>query len=250
MDFFIGTSGYNYKHWLNGVFYPPGIRENELLSYYQKYFNCVELNVTFYRLPSQKVFDSWYKKSKRDFGFVVKGSRFITHLKRLKDIEESIKFFSQRCSLLREKLLCALWQLPPSLKIDTSKLSIFINCIKRDKVLKSIDHSIEFRHPSWFTEEVIKILRDNNMNLCIAHSSRWQMCEEITSNFLYLRFHGGEILYGTEYSLEELKTWAEKINKWIDNYYMERVYIFFNNDAYGFAVKNALQIKEILALNR
>jgi len=250
MNFYIGTSGYNYKHWLNGVFYPPRIKENELLSYYQRYFNSVELNVTFYRLPSEKIFASWYRKTKKDFGFVVKGSRFITHIKRLKDIKESIDLFSRRCSFLKEKLLCILWQLPPSLKKDIQRLTDFINCIKRNEIFKFIDHSIEFRHSSWFEEEVLGILKKNNINLCIAHSLRWPMCEAITSDFIYLRFHGGEILYGTEYSIDELRSWAERIKKWEESYKLKKAYIFFNNDAYGFAVKNALQIKEILALNR
>ncbi|MCP2521143.1 DUF72 domain-containing protein, partial [SCandidatus Aminicenantes bacterium Aminicenantia_JdfR_composite] len=181
--------------WMDGVFYPPGIKKDELLSYYQKYFNSVELNVTFYRLPSQKVFESWYRKSNKDFGFVLKGSRFITHVKRLKEIEEPLKLFSQRCSSLKEKLLCILWQLPPSFRKDLTRLSNFINYIKMNEIFKSIDHSIEFRHKSWFEKDVLKILKENNINLCIAHSLRWPMCEAITSDFLYLRFHGGEILY-------------------------------------------------------
>jgi len=250
MNFFIGTSGYNYKHWLNGVFYPPGIKEKDLFSHYQKYFNSVELNVTFYRLPSEKVFESWYRKSKKDFGFVVKGSRFITHVKKLKEIEEPVNLFSHRCSFLKEKLLCILWQLPPSLKKDIKKLVNFINCIKRNEFFKFIDHSIEFRHSSWFEEDVLEILKENNINLCIAHSQRWPMYEAITSDFIYLRFHGGEVLYGTEYSINELRSWAEKIKKWKETHKLKKAYIFFNNDAYGFAVKNALQLKEILALNR
>jgi uncharacterized protein YecE (DUF72 family) len=249
MDFYIGTSGYNYKHWFNGVFYPPGIKENELLLHYQEYFNSVELNVTFYRLPSEKVFKSWYKKTKEDFGFIVKGSRFITHIKRLKDVEEPINLFSQRCYFLKEKLLCILWQLPPSFRKDVQKLQNFINCIKKNDILKSIDHSIEFRHSSWFEEDVLKILKENNINLCIAHSSRWPMCEAITSNFLYIRFHGGEILYGSEYSINELKEWVKKIKTWRKNYQLNKFYIFFNNDAYGFAVKNALQLRKLLLID-
>lgn len=225
MNFYIGTSGYNYKHWLDGVFYPPGIKKDELLLYYQKYFNSVELNVTFYRVPAQKVFESWYRKSKKDFGFVLKGSRFITHVKRLKEIEEPLKLFAQRCSSLREKLLCILWQLPPSLRKDSGRLSYFINCIKMNEFFKSIDHSIEFRHKSWFEEDVLEILKKNNINLCIAHSLRWPMCEAITSDFIYLRFHGGEILYGTEYSIDELRSWAERIKKWEESYKLKKAYI-------------------------
>jgi len=243
---FIGTSGYNYSHWKEGVFYPPGLKEKDFFKFYQKVFNSVELNVTFYRLPSKKVFESWFKNSDEDFCFVIKGPRLITHLKRLKNCSDSLQIFLDNCSALKYKLKCVLWQFPASFKENASLLKEFIKDLLKHRFFKKIDHSFEFRHPSWFKEDVYKILRDNNLNLCIAHSKQWPCKEVITSHFLYLRFHGGQILYGSNYSIKELKEWAKKTLYWIDKHKIKYVYAFFNNDAYGFAPKNALKFKELL----
>jgi len=237
---YIGTSGYNYSHWSNGVFYPEGLSQNKWLEYYSQFFNSVELNVSFYRLPSKKTFENWYKRTPKDFYFVAKGSRFITHIKKLSDCREPLKLFLRNSSGLKEKLSCILWQLPPRLKKDLVKLENFLKLFEGSA--KTTRQAFEFRNMSWFDKETYEVLKRYRICLCIAHSHHWPCIKEITSDFLYLRFHGGEILYGSNYSEEELKEWVNfaKSTK------IKEIYGFFNNDAYGFAVKNALRFRELL----
>ena len=290
-NIFIGTSGYNYWHWWDGVFYPADLPQSKWLEYYAKYFDTVELNVTFYRLPQKKTFENWYKRTAKNFLFVAKGSRFITHIKKLKDCAEPLKIFFENVSALKEKLGAVLWQLPPGLKANKEKLSEFCRLLK--KTMPKIVQAFEFRNESWFNNEIYEILRKYNFPLCIAHSPRpfrqndmagaeklscyssstpplprpctqerglraragstqrkgrgspdWPCVEEITANSVYLRFHGGESLYGSNYSDEELKSWAKKAKKWLNE--GKTVYAYFNNDAYGYAVKNALRLKELV----
>jgi uncharacterized protein YecE (DUF72 family) len=240
-DIFIGTSGYTYTHWRK-VFYPPDLASSKWLEFYSQYFNSVELNVTFYRLPKKEVFKSWYKRTPKDFKFIVKGSRFITHIKRLKDCSDSLKIFFENVSFLKEKLACVLWQLPPSLKGNLAILKNFIKLLK--KKYSFTLHSFEFRNQTWFSKETYQLLENNNINLCIADSPNFPTYEILTSSFIYLRFHGGKILYGSNYSEEEIKKWTKKVKNWLKK--KNLLFAFFNNDAYGFAVKNALKFKELL----
>ena len=236
----VGTSGYSYKHWKD-VFYPSALTQNKWFQFYTKTFKAVELNVTFYRLPSRKTFQGWFEKSPKNFKFVIKGSRYITHIKRLKGCKESLKLFFGNASGLENKLICVLWQLPPSFKYDLKRLEKFIDLLKK---YPKCFHSMEFRHQTWFNNDTYDILKGNNINLCIADSPNFPSYEVITSNFLYLRFHGGKTLYGSQYSEKELKAWAQKTKKWLKG--KKLLLAFFNNDAHGFAVKNALQFKKIL----
>jgi len=243
---FIGTSGYNYSHWSDGVFYPRGLPERKWLEHYTRFFNTVELNVSFYRLPQKSVFEGWRKRTPENFKFVVKGSRFITHVKKLKDCEEPLKLFFNNVEGLKEKLGVVLWQLPPNLHVDREKLKAFCKIIHQLRVSRSTRHSFEFRHPSWFCEDIYAILRKYGFSLCIAHSQEWP-CEELaTADFIYFRFHGGEILYGSNYSEKELREWASKAKYWMKK--RKDIYAYFNNDAQGFAVKNALRFKELLSI--
>ncbi len=231
---YIGTSGYSYPHWSDGVFYPSGLPQSKWLEFYAENFNTVELNVTFYRLPAKKVFEGWYGRTPKDFLFVVKGSRFITHIKRLKNIEEPLNLFFGRASALKEKLGMILWQLPPSLKEDTKRLEQFLKLLKAQSKSR---YTFEFRNQSWFTEEIYKILKKYNAALCIADSPSFPKEEVVTADFVYVRFHGGTELYGSNYSDKELSNWAQKIKKWTKQNL--DVYCYFNNDAYGYAIANA-----------
>lgn len=240
-NFFIGTSGYNYPHW-KGVFYPKGCAQNKWLEYYTQHFNSVELNVTFYRLLKKEVFIHWYQRTPPQFVFVVKGSRYITHIKRLNKCEDSLTMFFDRASGLKEKLRCVLWQLPPSMRCNHALLDDFL--IPLASQYGQYLQCFEFRHPSWLSQTTYEILRRHEAGLCIPDSPHFPCAEIITGSFVYLRFHGGKILYGSEYSLKELKNWVDKAAFWIDN--KKNLFAFFNNDAYGFAVKNALQFRELL----
>lgn len=235
---FIGTSGWSYPHW-KGVFYPEGLSQGKWLEHYTKFFNTVELNVTFYRLVQSKTFQNWHKRTPKDFCFVAKGSRFITHIKKLKGINEPLGLFIDRVSGLKEKLAIVLWQLPPSFKKDLKRLKSLLKLLKKTETAQVF----EFRNDSWFDKEVYGLLKDYNACLCIAHSGRRFPCvKEITADFLYLRFHGGGSLYSSNYADKELKEWVAFAKKFKN----KDIFAFFNNDAYGYAIKNALKFKKLL----
>ena len=247
-NIFIGTSGYSYKHWADGVFYPPEISSAKWLEYYCQFFDTVELNITFYRLPKKEVFKRWYERTPDNFTFAVKGSRFITHIKKLNNCEEPLELFWSYVQELRGKLGVVLWQLPPNLHFDEERISHFCQLLKSFRISPNIPQTFEFRHKSWFCPELFNILKDYNFSLCIAHSKRWPYIEKTTANFIYLRFHGGKELYGSNYSDRELKYWTDKSKDWLEE--GRSIYAYFNNDAYGYAVKNALKFKELLEIYR
>jgi len=235
---YIGTSGYAYNHWRD-VFYPSDLPSYKWLEYYTKFFKTVELNVTFYRLPQETAFKDWYKRTPEDFIFVLKGSRFITHVKKLRGVGEAVKLFFGRAGLLKEKLGVVLWQLPPSWKKNTERLDDFLKIISRYKIRQAF----EFRHESWFCDEVYKLLQKYKVALCLADSPDYPKVEKVTADFVYLRFHGGEILYGSRYSKKEMREWAKKIIMWKKK--RLDVYIYFNNDAFSYAVENAKELKKL-----
>ncbi len=240
---YIGTSGYSYPHW-TGIFYPEKLSQSKWLEFYAKHFDTVELNVTFYRLPQEKVFENWFKRTPKDFLFVIKGSRFITHVKKLKNCREPLDLLILRTKLLKEKLGIILWQLPPSLRFEEGdrRLEEFLKLFRVQS--PKLRASFEFRHQSWFRKEVYDLLKKYNCALCIADSTSFPKEEVITADFVYIRFHGGAELYGSNYSDKELKKWAGKIKKWqkqgLD------IYCYFNNDAYGYAIKNAKTLREMV----
>jgi uncharacterized protein YecE (DUF72 family) len=245
---YIGTSGYNYPHWWNGIFYPSDLPQKKWLEFYAEHFNTVELNVSFYRLPKKEVFQGWYKRTPKKFVFAVKGSRFITHVRRLKDCREPLSLFFYHASPLKEKLGAVLWQLPPRFKFQKERLEEFcvlVSTLPRSKLHR---HAFEFRDESWFCNEAFAILEDFHFALCMAHGSGLPSIERTTSDFIYLRFHGGEVLYGSDYSDKELKQWAENIQNWRKK--GKTAFVYFNNDAYGFAVKNALTLKKWMTQDR
>jgi uncharacterized protein YecE (DUF72 family) len=243
---FIGTSGYIYSHWEDGVFYPPGWPKSKKLEYYSKHFDTVELNNTFYRLPSEKTFESWYKRTPKNFIFALKAWRFITHIKKLKDCKDLFETFLKRALILKEKLGPILFQLPPFLKADPEKLKNFLNLITQPLghlVTQSLRFAFEFRNESWCNEEIYKILKEKNCAWVVVDSPSWPKEYQVTADFVYVRMHGSKILFGSKYTKKELKDLAEKIKKW-KNQNLD-VYVYFNNDAYGYAVEDA---KELLKL--
>lgn len=234
---FVGTSGWNYPHWAGGVFYPAALSEGKWLEYYAEFFNAVELNVTFYRLVQKKTFENWRIRTPKDFCFAAKGSRIITHIKKFKTSKEPLDLFTNNVSGLKEKLGAVLWQLPPAFKKDLKLLEAFLKLLKKRQ-----RQAFEFRNESWFDEEVYSLLKKYNAALCIAHSGRFPCVKEVTADFLYLRFHGSESLYSSNYSDKELREWAGFVGKYRD----KDIFAFFNNDACAYAIKNALKFKEFL----
>lgn len=242
---YIGTSGYNYPHWWNGIFYPSDLPQKRWLEFYAQSFNTVELNVTFYRLPKKDIFEGWYKRTPKDFSFTVKGSRFITHIKRLKDCREPLSLLVDNASPLKEKMGPLLWQLPPRFPFEKDRLEEFGVLLSTLPRSKSIRHVFEFRDESWFCQDCFKILEEFQFGYCIAHGAGFPYVERVTTDFVYLRLHGGEVLYGSNYSDKELREWAQKIEGWRKK--KKDVFVYFNNDAYGFAVKNGLTLQHLVS---
>ncbi|KPK41919.1 MAG: hypothetical protein AMJ78_04115 [Omnitrophica WOR_2 bacterium SM23_29] len=242
---YIGTSGYSYDHWAEGVFYPSDLPKNKWLEHYVKSFKTVELNVTFYRLPTKAVFSGWHKRTPAGFTFAVKGSRFITHIKRLKDCQEPLDLFLNRAGALRNKLSVVLWQLPPKFGSSPARLSDFVKRLKRPKGLR---HVFEFRDESWFSDEIFKILEKANIAICAADWPEFAKGPPLTADFAYIRRHGpGESLYAGCYPNDALKKDAARIKKMMKDGI--DVYIYFNNDAHGWAVKNARTLQKFIKGN-
>ena len=240
--YLIGTSGWHYDDW-RGRFYPEKLPRAKWLEFYARHFSTVELNNSFYRLPSENAFVNWRESSPADFAFAVKVSRFITHIKRLKDCEEAIDNFINRARFLEEKLGSLLYQLPPNIHRNDEVLESFLSGLPR-----GIKHVIEFRHQSWLEEKVFEILRKYNAGLCVFDMPELRCPLAATSDFAYIRFHGNSSLYSSCYSDEELADWARGIADFDEN--LKTVYIYFNNDVEGFAIKNAITIRDYLEKER
>jgi len=234
--FFIGTSGYIYKHW-KGIFYPEDLPQRKWLEFYSSHFDTVELNNTFYRLPERATFESWRERTPEDFIFSVKGSRLITHIKRLKNSEEPLKNFLDNSEGLGGKLGPILFQLPPRMKPDKNLIHEFLSLLPGNKRFV-----FEFRDSSWIRDDILYELERKNIAFCIYDMPGYTTPIIKTADFSYIRFHGGEVLYGSSYTDEELERWASEIKGLGCD-----VYIYFNNDVGGFAVKNALTLKEFLS---
>ena len=204
--------------------------------------NSVELNVSFYRLPSENAFKSWYQRTPDNFSFAVKGSRFITHVKKLNEVESPLRLFFDRVKFLKEKLSVVLWQLPPMFKVHVKRLSDFVVQLRR---LSTILHAFEFRNESWFCDDVYNTLRDANMAICIADWPEFAKTVPVVADFVYLRRHkAGQHLYGGCYSNAALRTDAKKIKLWSKE--GKSVFIYFNNDEAGYAVKNAITLSKLV----
>ena len=239
----IGTSGFSYDHWSDGVFYPPKLARAKWLPFYAEHFPIVELNVTFYRLPKAETFVHWFDSTPEKFQFVLKGSRYITHIKRLKDVGESIQLFFDQAKGLKNKFTVALWQLPPSMHLDLDRLSTFLKQLKK---YKKVRHAFEFRHASWWCDEVFDLLKNYEMAFCHADYLK-EVPEDIPDDmpFHYVRFHGiGAERYGGDYSTAMLKEWATKCHHW--KRMKKDAYLFFNNDSEGYAVKNARELMKLI----
>jgi uncharacterized protein YecE (DUF72 family) len=235
---FIGTSGWHYKHW-HSTFYPDDMEKQDFLSYYSHRFPTVEVNATFYRLPTEKVIHDWRDKVFKDFIYSVKGSRLITHYKRLRSIDQELKIFLKRVSALNRHLGPILWQLPPFFTKDLELLENFL-----EKLPKKMNFAMEFRHPSWIEDDVFKLLRRHNVAQVWLSSEAMPVNCTITADFAYVRFHGLDGGAFHDYTKKELEPWAERLiaaaKKGRD------VFVYFNNDLNTRAPENARQLIEMV----
>lgn len=238
-DLYIGTSGYNYKGWKD-LFY-KGIPQKRWLEFYSSNFNTVEINSTFYGSIKRKTFENWKNITPADFIFTLKGSRFITHVKRLNNVKDSIGRFFNEAQGLGEKFKVTLWQFPGNFvnkEENFLKLQKFISFLPKNK-----KQTFEFRHNSWFKQEIFDLLNKEKMGFVINDSPNFPSTEKITGSFAYIRFHGPSSLYSSKYSDSQLNEWSKKIREYLEKY---EVYCYFNNDINAYAVQNASKLKLFL----
>jgi len=234
----VGTSGWSYEHW-RGVLYPEGLPSKGWLERYAEEFGTVELNATFYRLPAEKTFEGWARRAPAGFIFAVKGSRFITHLRKLGDVEEPLQTFLRRCRLLREHLGPVLFQLPPSLHRDDDRLERFLALLPDD-----LSFAVEFRHPSWYADAVLERLAARGVALCCHDMSGSVSPRVVTAPLAYLRFHGSGTRYGGDYGEAELGEASSFCKRCLAQ--GREVFAYFNNDAEGYAVVDARLFRRLV----
>jgi len=238
----IGCSGWNYAHWRNGVFYPPRCPQRLWLDYYTRRFETVEVNATFYRLPKRQAVANWVETTPEGFLFAVKMSRYVTHVRRLREVEEGVQRFYERIAPLARspKLGPVLWQLPANFRRDDDRLAGVLAHIPRGR------HCFEFRHESWFAQEVYDLLRARGVALVIGDDPRRRFQRyELTADWTYVRFHAGSRGRRGNYSESELEDWARRIERWRRG---NEVYAYFNNDWEGFAPRNATWLRRRLGV--
>lgn len=237
----VGTSGWTYDDW-SGIFYPKDLPAAERLTFYASHFPAVELNASFYRLPTQTMIEAWNRRLPDEFHMAVKGWRAITHLAKLDHCEENVNVFLSRVRPLKT-LRVILWQLPPSLHFDPERLERFLGLLPGE-----FRYAVEFRHKSWWTAETAELLR--RYRAAFVAVSHPKLPPDIfpTCDFIYIRFHGlGRQLYRYNYSKEELTEWVDRLAPYLRTH---TVYAFFNNDWEGHAVHNAREFADMLAARR
>jgi uncharacterized protein YecE (DUF72 family) len=236
---FIGTSGWHYTHW-RGPFYPEKLPASKMLEFYAQRFHTVELNNTFYRLPRPNGLNNWRESTPREFRFAMKGSRFLTHMKKLKDPASGIERFFERADLLQEKLGPIVFQLPPHWGADAERLDTFLKALPgRHR------YAFELRDPTWHSAEIYAILRRHRAAFCIFEIAGFRSGFELTADFTYVRLHGPEGAYRGDYSEAALREWAGRIREW--QHKLRAIYIYFDNDQAGYAPKNALELVKLTA---
>lgn len=237
-NIFIGTSGWNYKHW-QGVFYREDLKQEKWLEYYSQKLSTVEINNSFYNLPEESTFKKWKETAPAGFTFSVKASRYITHMKKLNEPKEALNRFLKRITALDDKLGPVLFQLPPRWKINTDRLAGFLDLLSQD-----FRYVFEFRDESWWDESVYGLLQDHNAAFCIFDLNRRLSPKKITSDFVYIRLHGPEDAYQGKYNVQSLAGWAGSFSTYIKD--KKRVYCYFDNDQKGYAVENAIQLQNMI----
>lgn len=267
-DVRVGLSGWSYQGW-RGPFYPSSLRRGTELEYASRQVRTIEINGSFYSLKTASVYASWRDATPPDFVFAVKGSRYITHLKRLKDVDVPLaNFLASGVLALEEKLGPLLWQLPPGMAFDAEELGAFLTLLPRstadaaslarghDERVKEtgppgpvtdrpLRHALEVRDPSFADRNAAALLSDHGVALVVADTAgRWPMLETDTAAFRYVRLHGHEELYASSYSDSLLKEWAAKVQRWARD--GQDVYVYFDNDIYAAAPRNALSLARLL----
>lgn len=236
----IGTSGWHYAHW-RGTFYPEHLPTSRWLAYYLQHFDTVEINNSFYRLPSESTLASWRDAVPEGFRFAAKASRYLTHMKKLTDPESALHTFLPRIEVLGSRLGPILFQLPPRWRCNPERLGAFLAILPR-----AHRYAFEFRDPSWHVPAIYDLLRRQGVAYCVYDLAGFQSPFVVTTDFAYVRLHGpGPSAYRGSYRTEQLMAWAHRIQAWQSE--LDAVYVYFDNDERAYAVHNALGLKSLLA---
>jgi len=241
MDWFIGTSGWTFQK-CDQEFYPTGTKNEDKLDYYSSQFNTTEINYSFYHIIQESTFNKWHDKTPNTFRFAIKMHRYITHIKKLNADAASMERMSQffeNLPTLKENMGPILLQLPASIKKNADKLKTFF-----ERLPQGHQYAFEFRHVSWFDEEIKNILREYNAALVIAQSNKFPCHVDQTADFIYARFHGPEAMFYSGYDEAFLRAWAETLQDLAKN--AKEGYIYFNNTAGPYPLENAKTIEKLL----
>jgi uncharacterized protein YecE (DUF72 family) len=281
----IGISGWNYDDW-RGRFYPKDLPKTHELQYASRRFNSIELNGSFYSLKKPENYRQWYEQTPRDFVLAVKGSRFITHNKKLHDVETPLaNFFASGILRLKEKLGPVVWQFPQNFKFDAERVEGFLALLPRDTYEAArlasrhdsrmkgrswtradgkhlLRHAVEIRNETFLNARFVRLMRQAGAAIVFADSADWLYTEEITAGFVYLRLHGHEKTYGSRYGAVSLHRWAERIRQWRDGRQPRDasritsrvpprrkhrdVYVYFDNDHEAYASDDALCLARMI----
>jgi uncharacterized protein YecE (DUF72 family) len=236
---YVGTSGWSYDSW-RAAFYqdrPP----KEWLRFCAQRFSAIEVNATFYRLQSKETFERWRRETPAGFRFAIKAHRYLTHNRKLNDPLPGIRLERERASGLGDKLAAVVWQLPHNLHRNVERLELFARALR---AWRAVRHAIEFRHESWFDDEVASCLGEYRLAVCQSDAADWPLWDAVTTDLVYVRLHGHTLTYASDYSEGELRTWARRVRRWLGQ--GRDVHVYFDNDAFGHAPMNALRLMQLI----
>lgn len=234
---FIGTSGWSYKGWRQSFL--EGVPQSEWLRYCAQRFTGIEVNGTFYRLQSPETFRKWREETPPEFRFAIKGHRYVTHNKKLGEVDESIELMKEPAQPMGDKLAAVVWQLPESFGKSLEKLRAFLSGLQ---AWPETRHAIEFRDRSWFDGEVSQLLSRHDVAVCQSDAPDFPLWDEVTTDLVYVRLHGHTRKYASRYSSRLLDQWAKKTRRWLKE--GRDVHVYFDNDAEGHAPWDALRLLE------
>lgn len=236
---YIGTSGWAYDAW--GEAFYGGRPKRDRLRFCAERFNAIEANATFYRLQTEATFRRWRSETPPEFRFAIKANRYLTHNKKLADPLPPIRLERDRASGLGPKLAAVVWQLPQNFHRNLDRLEAFVRGLAR---WRSVRHAIEFRHESWFDEEIAACLRAHRIAVCQSDAADWPLWDAVTTDLVYLRLHGHTATYASGYSSDQLRRWAGKVRRWLHE--GRDVHAYFDNDALGHAPFDAARLAALV----
>ena len=234
---YVGTSGWVYKNWRDQLYADTPVRR--WLEVASRTFDALEINGSFYTQIKPETYARWRAETPDGFKFAVKGHRFVTHYKRLRDCADSVARLRDQASALGDKLAAVVWQLPANFRMDLSRLDDFLGALRG----WSVPHALELRHESWFVDEVAARMREAGVAVCMGDAPDFPMWRAVTSNLVYVRLHGHTRKYASSYSMPSLRRWAADIERWVAE--GRDVHVYFDNTAEGHAIDNALALRAI-----